>query len=166
MNTSRSTAAAILTLITALSLAGCGSGSDSSASEQTTSAVETDAGTGMDKAADTSVCTDQATPLQEPYGAGFPQDWPFPPDTVVYNVEDRGDAGTIVSAISSSPFQDILSYLNNDVAAAGFEIESGETEDHDAEAEWRGTDFHGRWAIRESATCPGETSIQVLAGEN
>ena len=29
-----------------------------------------------------------------------------------------------------------------------------------------GEEFHGRWAIQTSATCDGETVIQVLAGEN
>ena len=41
--------------------------------------------------------------------------------------------------------------------------EKGETEAHDAEAEWKGNGFHGRWAIRESAKCSGETVIQVLS---
>jgi hypothetical protein len=55
--------------------------------------------------------------------------------------------------------------MNQDVASAGFEIEQGETEKHDAEAEWKGNAFHGRWAIRESAKCSGETVIQVLSAK-
>ena len=55
--------------------------------------------------------------------------------------------------------------MNHDVVAAGFHIEKGETEEHDAEAEWEGNGFHGRWAIRESAQCSGETVIQVLSAK-
>jgi hypothetical protein len=143
-----------------LALGGCGSDSPSKDNPK-----ETDAGE-FEKAADEGVCTSEAKPLDQPYGTGFPADWPFPPDTVVYNFEDRGDSGSIVTAISSAKFADILDFMNGDVVDAGFEIESGETEEHDAEAEWRGSDFHGRWAIRESGACPGETIIQILAGEN
>ena len=93
---------------------------------------------------------------------GSPQDWPFPARTVVFNAEDRGADGTIVTAISSTPFKRrSCAFMNHDVVGAGFKIEKGETEDHDAEAEWEGNGFRGRWAIRESAQCPGETVIQV-----
>jgi hypothetical protein len=37
-------------------------------------------------------------------------------------------------------------------------------EEHDAEANWKSGEQTGRWVIRESAQCPGETVIQVLAG--
>jgi hypothetical protein len=114
-------------------------------------------------AADLSTCKSDATAAAQPYGDGFPQDWPFPPGTVVYNAEDRGADGTIVSAVSSSTFKDILGFLNHDAVDAGFRIDKGETEAHDAEAEWEGNGFRGRWAIRESAQCPGETVIQVLS---
>ena len=118
------------------------------------------------RAADRSVCAAAATAAATPYGGQFPQDWPFPPGTTVYDVEDRGDQGTIVTAISTTPFRGILDFLNGDVTRAGFHVESGETEEHDAEAEWAGNGHRGRWAIRESATCPGETVIQVLAARS
>jgi hypothetical protein len=151
---------AVLAAITVLALGGCSSGTASGDAEGKTTEGD------FDKAADEGVCTSEATPLDEPYGDGFPADWPFPPDTVVYNFEDRGASGAIVTAISSTKFDRVLDFMNNDVVDAGFEIERGETEEHDAEAEWHGSDFHGRWAIRESGECPGETIIQVLAGEN
>ncbi|WP_310528463.1 hypothetical protein [Nocardioides sp.] len=113
--------------------------------------------------ADLSTCADDAVPAATTYGDGFPSDWPFPSNTVVHHVEDRGADGTIVSAISTTSFSAILEFLNRDAVDAGFKIEDGETEDHDAEAEWKGDGFHGRWTIRESATCAGETVIQVLS---
>jgi hypothetical protein len=118
---------------------------------------------GGGEAADLSTCKDDAKAAATPYGDGFPADWPFPPDTVVYNTEDRGADGTIVSGVSTSSFRDSLDFLNHDAVDSGFRIEKGETEAHDAEAEWKGNGFHGRWAIRESARCSGETLIQVLS---
>ena len=117
----------------------------------------------MEQAADVSTCRADATAAPSPYGDGFPDDWPFPPETTVYHAEDRGQDGTIVTAISSTEFKSILDFMNHDVVDAGFGVEKGETEEHDAEAEWKGNQFRGRWAIRESAQCPGETVIQVLS---
>jgi hypothetical protein len=114
-------------------------------------------------AADLSTCRDDANPAATPYGDAFPEDWPFPPETVVFNAEDRGADGTIVTGISSAPFKQILAFMNQHVVGQGYKIEKGETEEHDAEAEWQGNGFRGRWAIRESAECQGQTVIQVVA---
>jgi hypothetical protein len=140
-----------------LGLAGCGGSSEAE--------KEKKSGEGFAEAADLSTCKADAKAARTPYGKGFPQDWPFPPQTVVFNAEDRGADGTIVTAVSALEFTKILRFMNHDVVSAGFDIEQGETEEHDAEAEWKGNDFHGRWAIRESAKCPGETVVQVLSAK-
>jgi hypothetical protein len=136
------------------SLTACGGKSEAEKEQE---------GTGAGAAADLGTCKADANAAATPYGDGFPPDWPFPPSTVVYNAEDRGADGTIVSGVSSSKFKDVLDFLNHDVVDAGFRIEKGETESRDAEAEWEGNGFRGRWAIRESAKCAGETVIQVLS---
>jgi hypothetical protein len=160
MSLDRRAAARVGAAALLLVLAGCGA--DSTAGD----AKDADARTGeqgLEKAADRTTCSEDASSVPTPYGAQFPDEWPFPPGTTVYDVEDRGDQGTIVTAVSTAPFREILDFLNDDVVARGFRVESGETEAHDAEAEWTGRGHHGRWAIRESAQCPGETVIQVLA---
>lgn len=140
-----------------LVLGGCG--------EQARTGDERSGEHGLEQAADRNTCAADANAVATPYGGQFPDGWPFPPGTTVYDVEDRGAQGTIVTAISTAPFRTILDFLNGDVVRAGFRVESGETEEHDAEAEWEGQGHRGRWAIRESASCPGETVIQVLAAE-
>jgi hypothetical protein len=127
------------------------------------SAAEKQAEHDFEQAADQTTCRADAESAPTPYGDAFPSSWPFPPQTTVFHTEDRGADGTIVTAVSSAPFEDVLAFLNGPVADAGFEVEKGETEEHDAEAEWAGEGFHGRWAIRESSQCPGETVIQVLS---
>lgn len=161
------TAALTLVLAAVFGLAGCSSDAGSKEGSGSSSAAPGETSGDFEKVADESVCKAdvQDKALEAPYGEGFPQDWPFPPDTIVYNVEIRADTGVIVTAVSSTPFQEILDFMNGDVVAAGFEIESGETEDNDAEAEWKSTDYSGRWAIRTSATCDGETIIQVFAAQ-
>ena len=82
---------------------------------------------------------------------------------MVYDVEDGGDAGVVLTAVTSAPFDDVLAHLNGPVQDAGFAVTEGETEEDDAEANWAGEGYRGRWTIRRSATCSGETVIQVLA---
>ena len=167
----RTAVAAAVLLV--LGITGCGADSGSgeggatsvpehSAEEERSAEEEHE----VDSAADESVCRSDAEPVKDLSGAVFPEEWPFPPRTVVYHLEDRGESGTIVTAVTATPFDGVLDFMNNDVEAAGFEIESGETEERDAEAEWRSAEYHGRWAIRMSADCPGETTIQVLAAQH
>ena len=142
-------------LLSALSACGSGSAGTHRAEDHDTS--------NSSAAADVSTCSGEARAAAKPYGDGFPRDWPFPPRSVVFHAEDRGSDGTIVTAVSGLAFSRVLRFMNHGVVAGGFRVEQGETEAHDAEAEWRGNGFRGRWAIRESAGCPGETVIQVLS---
>ena len=92
-------------------LAGCGSDEKKDADK--------DAGHEFSAAADRSTCKADAKPLATPYGDGFPQEFPFPPQTTVYDYEDRGDTGAIVTGISSAPFKDVLAHLNHAAVDAG-----------------------------------------------
>ncbi len=110
--------------------------------------------------ADRSVCRAEAEPVADAT-ADLPSSWSFPPDTTAYDVEHREGVGTIVTAVTTTPFDDVLGHLNH--REPGVRITDGETEPDDAEATWTAAGHTGRWAIRKSPTCPGETVIQVLS---
>lgn len=136
-------------------VAGCGeSGEEHSA----------DSGAQFGAAADTTTCVKDAQQVSS-YPDGFPQRFPFPPRTVVFNAEDRGQ-GVVVTGVTSTPFKHVLAALNGPAQRAGFTVTDGETEEHDAEANWTGNGYRGRWAIRESGSCPGETVVQVLSAKS
>jgi hypothetical protein len=143
----------VLTLAV-LPLSACGGGRDDTA----TAAAETAAEAG--RAPDTCVAT--AKPTAAPPSSVFPAGWPMPPSTVVTGSVPR-DTGVIVTAVTATSLGDVLAFLNGRVAGAGFTVTSGETEEHDAEADWAGNGFHGRWAIRESSACRGETVLQIFS---
>jgi hypothetical protein len=115
-------------------------------------------------AADTSICVDDATTVSS-FPDDYPQDFPMPTGTVVYHVEDRGQDGVIATGITATPFDAVLEAMNN-AKHAGFTVTTGETEDDDAEANWTGHGYLGRWAIKKSASCPDQTVIQLLAKRN
>jgi hypothetical protein len=115
----------------------------------------------LSAAADTSTCLADASPVTS-YPSGYPQDYPLPEGTVVFNVEDRGADGVVATGVTAAPFDQVLHEMNA-AAKAGFKRTGGETEEDDAEANWTGNGFTGRWAIKKSATCSGETVIQLLS---
>jgi hypothetical protein len=131
----------------------CGGGRDSGTADP-------DAG-GLSAAADTTTCADEATQVTSTPD-GFPDDFPLPSGTVVFNVEDRGKDGVIATGVTTTAFDDVLSAMNA-AKKAGYRVTSGETEEDDAEADWTGHGYVGRWAIKKSASCPGETVVQLLA---
>jgi hypothetical protein len=153
--------AALATAGVLMLAAGCGSDSGSGGGSE--AEKDKDAGEHFTGVADQTTCVADADPVERPWPDAFPTDWPFPGGTTAYHVEDRDADGVIVTAVTDSAFRDVLSFMNHEVVDAGFEVESGETEEHDAEAEWAGNGFRGRWAIRESSQCPGETVLQVLS---
>lgn len=141
-------------------LGGCGGSSTSSSKDQHETGHEE---VGEGAAGDVSTCHDEASPAPTPYPKGFAPGFPFPPGTTVFHVEDRGKFGIIATGISTSALKDVLHFMNTTVVDAGFKTTEGETEEHDAEANWEGNGYHGRWAIRDSANCSGETVVQVLS---
>lgn len=111
--------------------------------------------------ADISTCVADAEHVTS-YPDGYPEDYPLPQGVVVFSVQDRGSDGVVVTGVTATPFDRVLREMN-DATDAGFERTSGETEDDDAEANWAGNGFTGRWAIKKSATCSGETVVQLLS---
>ena len=144
----------------ALALTGCG-GAGGGPREAGGAGEEHESETVLAGAADQTVCLADAKPADLP--ASFPSAWPFPPRTTAYHVEDRAGVGMIVTAVSAEPIHDLVEFLNHDAVAAGFTVTGGETEEHDAEANWTASGYTGRWTVRESGSCPGESILQVLA---
>jgi hypothetical protein len=142
------------TVAVLLAVSGCG-GKASSAG-----APGPDA-TGFSAAADTSTCLKDASPVTSTPD-GYPTGFPLPPGTVVFNIEDRGADGVIATGVTGTPFTDVLAAMNA-ASKAGYKVTTGETEEDDAEANWTGNGYTGRWAIKKSATCTGETVVQLLS---
>jgi hypothetical protein len=110
--------------------------------------------------APTFVCIADAK--ETPLPVGFPTAFPLPSGSVVIGSEKRSGGRIIIYAVSPSDEKATLHSMQQ-IAAAGFTLTEGEVEAHDAESNWQGNGFVGRWAIREMPDCTGETSVTVLA---
>ena len=144
-------AAAMLVVAAVAAVAGCESESERAAEKQ------------LETAQKQLQCSRDAKPVSLPAPPSVPAVVPLPAGTTVYQVDDRGTGGVVISAVTSTPFQDVLHFMNTDLVGAGFTITKGETEEHDAEADWESASYRGRWAIREVGTqCPGDTLVTIL----
>jgi uncharacterized lipoprotein len=146
---------AVALVLAATALAGCGGESegDKEAEEQLRAS-----------GAPTPVCADQVTdPATVP--SAFPADFPLPDGAVVYGAERRSGGRTIVYAVVDRDVKAVLKQLLDGMKGAGFTLTEGEVEERDAESNWTGNGYTGRWAIREVAGCPEQTSVTVLAAK-
>jgi hypothetical protein len=145
-----------LALVTAAVLTGCGGGE----SEEEKRAEEQLRSSG----APTPVCVAEAKDTEVP--SAFPSDFPLPDGAVVYASEERSGGRTIVYAVVDTDEKDVLKAMQTDVPAAGFDLTEGEVEERDAESNWKGNGYTGRWAIREVAGCTEQTSVTVLSAKD
>jgi hypothetical protein len=97
--------------------------------------------------------------------SAFPADFPLPDGAVVYGAERRSGGRTIVYAVVDRDVKAVLQQLQDGMKGAGFTLTEGEVEERDAESNWTGNGYTGRWAIREVAGCPEQTSVTVLAAK-
>lgn len=147
-------AAVALALLAAAALSGCGGESEQEKEQEKLAAAE----------APMPVCANDARPTDVP--ASFPSAFPLPDGSVVYGSERRSGGRTIVYAVVPRDVKAVLGELQRSVPGAGFRLTEGEVEDRDAESNWTGNGFTGRWAIREVAQCPEQTSVTVLSARS
>ena len=145
-----------LVLVTAAVLTGCGGG-DSDEEKKAEAQLRS-------SGAPTPVCVDQAKETEIP--AAFPSDFPLPDGAKVYATEERSGGRTIVYAVVDTDEKDVLKVMQTAVPDAGYTLTEGEVEERDAESNWKGNGYTGRWAIREIAGCTEQSSVTVLSAKD
>jgi hypothetical protein len=87
---------------------------------------------------------------------------PLPRGTVVVDVRHGDKDRTVVTGVVPAEQKDVLAQLQKAYPAAGLTLTEGETEEHDAESNFHGNGFEGRWGIRELTDCsPTATRIDL-----
>ncbi|MFL6130882.1 MAG: hypothetical protein ACJ73E_17680 [Mycobacteriales bacterium] len=146
--------AAALAATGLLAAAGCGSGGTGSTAA-TAAAPTTPAATAL-----TATCADRATAVPVP--AEFPADFPLPPRTVVTSVERRSGDRLVLTGVSPDPFRTVLRHLQTALPKAGLRLDGGEVEEQDAESDYAGPRYAGRWTLRTVPGCDADTLVTVL----
>ena len=92
-----------------------------------------------------------------------PAGFPLPAGMLVVGSETRSDGRLIVYGVSPDGVKTVLADLQKGLPAAGYTPKEGEVEEHDAESNWEGHGYRGRWEIRELPGCDADTTVTVLA---
>jgi hypothetical protein len=94
----------------------------------------------------------------------FPANFPLPPGTVITSREDRSGGRTIINTVVPSlDVKGVAGFFEQALPKAGFKITDGESEPGDAEANYEGNGYKGRWKVSSIDGCPGAVTLTVLA---
>jgi len=95
--------------------------------------------------------------------AGFPASVPIPDATVLTSAETRSGSRLVVGGTVFRDFPTVLKEMQAKYPAAGFTLAAGEVEKNDAESDFSGNGYQGRWGIRAIEGCQA-TTISVVVG--
>ena len=95
----------------------------------------------------------------------FPANFPLPPGTVITSHEARSGSRIIINTVVPSlDVKGVAGFFEQALPKAGFKITDGESEPGDAEANYEGNGYKGRWKVTSIDGCPGAVTLTVLAG--
>ncbi len=87
----------------------------------------------------------------------------YPDDTIVHNVDIRGDNGILLTGVTDLPFRRALRQMRQRYSDPPFGIVGTEDVEGGIGANWTGPSISGRWVVTDiSALCPGDTEVQIL----
>ena len=88
----------------------------------------------------------------------------YPDNTVVHEVDVRGDSGVLLTGVTDRRFRAALVQLRQQYSDPPFEIVGEEeTDDGGMAANWTGPSISGRWLVTDiSEACPGNTEVTIL----
>ena len=88
----------------------------------------------------------------------------YPDNTVVHEVDVRGDAGVLLTGVTDLRFRATVVQMRQQYSDPPFEIVGEEgTENDGIAANWTGPSISGRWVVTDiSDACPGNTEVKLL----
>jgi len=121
-----------------------------------------DASTRPAVASTQGACAADARPVSLP--SAYPSQGALPAGYVVTKVETRSKGRIVVTGVSPKDFAATLADLQSIFSTNGWTLSQGEVEKDDAESNFSGNGFTGRWAIRALDQCAGNTTVSVVTG--
>jgi hypothetical protein len=103
-------------------------------------------------------CAAAGNPIQRPNG--LPESFPLPEGTVLDRTRSESGA-TVVEGYVAGDLDGVREFMNDKLPDAGYELEGGETEEHDAETEFGGNGVEGRLKLRDISGCEGALTLEL-----
>lgn len=105
-------------------------------------------------------CAGTGARIERP--SDFPAAFPLPPGTVMTSEERRSGGRLILHTLAPSDAKAVALFFERELPAAGFRLTGGESEPGEAEANYEGSGYVGRWKVQDVDGCPGAVSLDVL----
>lgn len=105
-------------------------------------------------------CAGTGARIERP--SDFPASFPLPPGTVMTSEERRSGGRLIVHMLAPSDAKAVARFFERELPTAGFRLTGGESEPGEAEANYEGSGYIGRWKVQDVDGCPGAVSLDVL----
>lgn len=87
----------------------------------------------------------------------------FPDRTVVYDVDEHGDNGIVLTGVTDTAFRASAAQMRARYTDPPFEVVGYDTAESALGANWSGPSISGRWVVSDiSATCRGDTEVKIL----
>ena len=112
------------------------------------------------EAAAIPACAKAGTPVATP--SSFPSSFPLPPGTVVTSTQNSA-GGVILNAVAPGEIDSTKEFLETQVPKAGFDLDGTESEDNEAESEFEGHGYKGRWRLHSISGCPNALTLTLFA---
>jgi hypothetical protein len=129
---------------------------------QETSSVAPTAGQGNRGAVPACAKADTTIALPD----GFPASFPLPPGTVITSKEERSGGRLIINTVVPGlDVKGVAEFFEQALPKAGFQVTEGESEPGEAEANYAGNGYQGRWKVNAIEGCAGAVTLQILAGK-
>lgn len=93
----------------------------------------------------------------------FPAQFPFPPGTVISQSQSRTE-GRVLNGVAPSDPHSVAVFLSRELPYKGFKTGIGDSEANEAESDYAGYGYQGRWKVRSIQGCPGAVTFTVFAG--
>lgn len=91
----------------------------------------------------------------------FPTDFPLPPGLIITGTATLGGNRLQVLGYVLADLSTTVSFLNRALPKAGYYTMGSEAELGDAETDFQGLDFRGRWRVQAQVNCPGISRFTV-----
>jgi hypothetical protein len=160
-------AAVLAGVVASLSLTACSGdgpappddGGDATATTETPTATPTE--TPTETPTDVSpVCYPAAEEVSIPPEMG---NLLFPERTVIFNVDERGDNGVVLTGVTDLLYRAAASQMRKRYSSPPFSILDLDEIEGALGAVWLGPSISGRWQVTDiSESCPGDTEVRVL----
>lgn len=140
---------AAVCLVLTMLVCGCGSSAGQMPATRPAAAGVPTSGT----PAAIPACAQATSAIERP--SEFAPTLPLPPGTRITSQETRGGGRTVIKGVIPSDFPTAVKFFEQELPKAGFRLFEGESERGiEAESNYEGNGYQGRWVLRALPDCP------------